>query len=344
VAFKFIRYTQPAWYFNVLPKAEAVVATAAYHPQLLPLPDNNQLKEDTGFETAAARNADIGYRAWHNGFLLAGEKNIVEKVNSQAAISLTDEYRFLTKYWGSKWALFALIVRLFSFKNPFKEIPAFNKGKQTKAADLYSELYDWSGYDNFQSSLVQSNPFVTVVIPTLNRYEYLKDVLEDLEKQSYKNFEVTVVDQSENFTATFYEGYQLKLNVIHQEAKELWTARNRAVKESKADYLLFYDDDSRIDAYWIEHHLKCIDFFNVIFLQGFLSQPLAAKFLKAIIIFVGQINLIAAMQWLNELYLRKSVCSIYSLINKAWAIANLESELIPVDLKVSPILLPKDYI
>jgi glycosyltransferase involved in cell wall biosynthesis len=29
-------------------------------------------------------------------------------------------------------------------------------------------------------------PLVSVIIPTLNRYVYLKDVMEDLEKQDYK--------------------------------------------------------------------------------------------------------------------------------------------------------------
>jgi glycosyltransferase involved in cell wall biosynthesis len=262
VAFQFIKYTQPAWYFNTLPRADGIIPTATYHPALLPLPDGIQFNADNSFETEAARNKDIGYRAWHNGFLLKGDKQVVEEINKMSTVSLTDEYRFITKYWGSKWSLFALVVRLLSFKNPFQEIIAFNKGKRIKQTDLYNGLYNWSAYHSFQSTLIQSQPFVTVVIPTLNRYEYLKNVLEDLEKQSYKNFEVTVVDQSENFNAQFYEGYDLKLNIIHQQAKELWTARNRAIKESKADYLLFYDDDSRIDEDWIEHHLKCIDFFK----------------------------------------------------------------------------------
>ena len=279
--FQFIKYTQPAWYFNILPKANGIIPTAIYHPQKLPLPNNLQLSADKVFETLEAQYADIGFRAWHNGFLLQGNKNIVEEIDTTSKISLADEYKFLNKYWGNKWALFALIIRLFSFKNPVKEIAAFNKSKKIKQADLYNELYDWSVYNNFQSNLIQTQPFVTVIIPTLNRYEYLKDVLEDLEKQSYKNFEVTIVDQSENFNAKFYEGYNLKLNIIHQQAKELWTARNRAVKESKATYLLFYDDDSRIDEHWIEHHLKCIDFFECDISAGVSISTIGGKVSKS---------------------------------------------------------------
>ena len=56
--------------------------------------------------------------------------------------------------------------------------------------------------------------------------------------------------------------FNLKLNVIHQKEKLLWTARNNAVKATTANYLLFFDDDSRVDKDWISQHLKCIDFFK----------------------------------------------------------------------------------
>jgi GT2 family glycosyltransferase len=90
----------------------------------------------------------------------------------------------------------------------------------------------------------------------------LKDVLEDLEKQDYQNFEIIVVDQSAPFNGEFYKTFNLKLNVIHQKERLLWTARNSAVKATKADYLLFFDDDSRVEKDWISQHLKCLDYFN----------------------------------------------------------------------------------
>src|SRR4029079_629545 len=90
----------------------------------------------------------------------------------------------------------------------------------------------------------------------------LQDALYDLEQQSYKNFELIVVDQSEKFDQSFYARFKLQLKVIQQKEKLLWTARNRAVKSTTAEYLLFFDDDSRVEPDWIEQHLKCIDFFD----------------------------------------------------------------------------------
>jgi glycosyltransferase involved in cell wall biosynthesis len=101
-----------------------------------------------------------------------------------------------------------------------------------------------------------------VIIPTLNRYEYLKDVLEDLEQQDYQNFEVIIVDQSEPFQNAFYDDFKLDINLIYQEEKALWLARNTAIRESKGDIIMLSEDDVRIEKNWIGEHLKCLDFFE----------------------------------------------------------------------------------
>jgi glycosyltransferase involved in cell wall biosynthesis len=84
----------------------------------------------------------------------------------------------------------------------------------------------------------------------------------DLESQNYKTFEVIIVDQSDDFNVDFYQSFNLEIQLIHQKEKALWLARNTAVRKSKGDYILLFDDDSRVDEDWILHHLKCLDFFN----------------------------------------------------------------------------------
>jgi glycosyltransferase involved in cell wall biosynthesis len=118
---------------------------------------------------------------------------------------------------------------------------------------------------------------VSVIIPTLNRYPYLKDVLKDLEQQDYSNFEVIVVDQSEPFQEEFYDEFQLNINLIHQEEKALWLARNTAIKQSKGEYILLFDDDSRVDKDWITQHLKTLDFFKADLSSGVSISTQGAK-------------------------------------------------------------------
>ena len=91
---------------------------------------------------------------------------------------------------------------------------------------------------------------------------YLKDVLKDLEQQDYSNFEVIVVDQSEPFNAAFYDNFKLEINIIRQEEKALWLARNTAIKNAKGAFIALSEDDVRIKPNWISMHLKCLDFFK----------------------------------------------------------------------------------
>ncbi len=236
---------------------------------------------DDGYETESARYADIGYRAWNNGCLTVSNQEAEQVINSLPRPTLKDEYRFIIKYWGKHWALMALAARLFTFKNPFKEIAAFIHSSKTKRYALHNQLYNVDAYHRFQSPLVQQQPLVSVIIPTLNRYEYLKDVMLDLEKQTWKNFDVIVVDQSTPFNESFYKQFNLNINAIAQEEKLLWTARNRAIKTSTADYLLFFDDDSRVEPDWIEQHVKTIDFFNAGISAGVSLSTVGGKIPKS---------------------------------------------------------------
>ena len=101
-----------------------------------------------------------------------------------------------------------------------------------------------------------------MIIPTLNRYKYLKDVLKDFEKQDYTNFEIIVVDQSEPFQQDFYKRFNLNINLIRQEEKALWLARNKAIKNAKGNLIALSEDDVRIQPNWISNHLKGLDFFD----------------------------------------------------------------------------------
>jgi glycosyltransferase involved in cell wall biosynthesis len=148
--------------------------------------------------------------------------------------------------------------------------------------DKHLEINHW---DTFKSILIESNPKVSVIIPTLNRYSFLKNILNDLEKQTYKNFEVVIIDQSEPFNKDFYNEYSLEINSIYQEEKALWLARNTGIKVSKSDYVLFCEDDIRVPIQWIENHIKALDFFNAdistgVFFPEFSQIPKQSNFFR----------------------------------------------------------------
>jgi GT2 family glycosyltransferase len=259
--FSFIQYTQPGWYFNLQPTAEIFSSTAFL--KNFTQTNGVEIEIDNHYETDAAKQADIGYRLWNMGVLLQANNTEMETIKSLGKPSINDEYRFVAKYWGKLWCYVALGCRLAAFKNPFKEVDACFKAAATPRFLLHKEIFNHTdSYTTFQSSLLVQQPLVSVIIPTLNRYIYLKDVLEDLEKQLYTNFDVIIVDQTEDFNENFYQQFNLNLTVIQQNEKLLWTARNLAIKKSTANYFLFFDDDSRVEPNWISEHLKCIEYFN----------------------------------------------------------------------------------
>lgn len=270
--FSFIRYTQPAWQFNLQPDAAGNCATCYFNGTVW-----GDETPDERYETESAQKADLGYRLWNKGVLLTATKDDIEALHRLPKPSLRDEYTFVRKYWGNTWASYALLIRLLTLHNPYREVAAYRSTKKVTRINPYAGPCLPLGYAAFQSPLVQSAPLVTVIIPTLNRYAYLADVLGDLAQQRYRNFEVIVVDQSDQFEEHFYSGYDLSIKLIRQKEKLLWTARNRAINHSEADYLLFFDDDSRVGPDWIEQHLKCLDFFESDISAGVSLPPTGQK-------------------------------------------------------------------
>lgn len=255
--FKFIRYTQPSWQLNILPQTNTSFASCYIKQE-----DVSEGLIDARFETLSARLADAGYNLCIRGKFLRSTVLDVKQQNTLPPPTLKDEYTFIRKYWGTPWATFALLVRLFTFKNPLKEAAAYFGTSKVKRINAHQQPYIDDSYSSFQSPLIAAAPLVAVIIPTLNRYVYLKDVLLDLEKQTYKNFEVIIFDQSDNFNEEFYNQFSVPIKLHHQKEKLLWTARNNAVRATTAEYLLFFDDDSRVDQNWIAEHIKCIDFYK----------------------------------------------------------------------------------
>lgn len=264
--FKFIRYVQPGWQFNLNPKVDGPFASCypAIHSERgdnhVTVYDNEQVDEI--FETDSARLGELGYRLWNKGYLLQSSKEEQALFEQMTPPSLKDEYRFIRKYWGTGWTFYAYLLRLGGMHNIFKETKAFLETRNVRRINPFEHSVERSDYDQYDSALVGTAPLVAVIIPTLNRYDYLKDVLLDLEAQNYPNFEVIIVDQSMPYNEAFYEPFKLRLKIIRQEERLLWTARNRAVDETASHFLLFFDDDSRVASDWIVQHLKCLDYFD----------------------------------------------------------------------------------
>jgi glycosyltransferase involved in cell wall biosynthesis len=249
--FEFLKYIQPANYYrliNRIPHAVLVDDSGS----------NTGLKNS--YSDVQTAKLDVLYQSLQSGKIPSKEQNRNPLQDSRIT-NVKDNYVFIRRFFSPLQLIYVLIVRILSFKNPLFELYAFfNALVTSKRVSIEPQNYnDWNA---FEGILIKENPLVSVIIPTLNRYEYLKDVLADLELQDYQNFEVIVVDQSEPVDAKFYEGWKLKIQLIQQEEKALWLARNRAIKSANGNFIALTEDDVRLRPDWITEHLKCIDYFN----------------------------------------------------------------------------------
>ncbi len=215
------------------------------------------MQPDSGYDSDIATEYDLSWQAVLLGYI--GDHKTYERIE---ILSVKDNYYFIRKYFHAAWVAYVLLLRLLSFRNPIKEIRAWFSTRHIKQLTDSSNPISYPSYTNFESALIERTPKVSVVIPTLNRYNYLKDVLVDLEQQDYKNFEVIVVDQSEPYNEAFYEAYDLDFKLINQKEKALWLARNTAIKMASGEFIALSEDDVRIESDWVTSHLKCLDFFN----------------------------------------------------------------------------------
>jgi glycosyltransferase involved in cell wall biosynthesis len=255
--FPFLNYVNPIWYFNL--------PVLGKHPyfvdyESLASSEKELIDWDGQYSDLNAAKRDAAYQMWHKGFI-KGPQNAL-KLEPDAE-NLADNYRFIRRHFHPIWSYYILGLRIMGFHPLLAEWMAFRSQSKVKRLALYASVYPHeAGFVHFESPLLRLAPKVSVIIPTLNRYEHLANALHDLELQEYPNFEVIVIDQSRPFQADFYSKFKLKLQVKQQEAKALWKARNTAIKLADADFLLLFDDDSRVESDWISSHLKCLDYFQ----------------------------------------------------------------------------------
>ena len=100
---------------------------------------------------------------------------------------------------------------------------------------------------------VENNPIVSVIMPTYNRPDMLKEALKSVFSQTYRDFEVIVVndggvDVMETIDPLNNEGKIIYLH--HKDNMGRSAARNTGLKAARGKYIAYLDDD---DIYYPNH-------------------------------------------------------------------------------------------
>lgn len=95
--------------------------------------------------------------------------------------------------------------------------------------------------DNAKNSLL-----VSVVIPCYKQAHFLHEAIESVLNQTYRNFEIIVVDDGSPDNASEVAARYPEVRCVRQENRGLPGARNAGFYLSKGDYLKFLDSDDRL--------------------------------------------------------------------------------------------------
>lgn len=101
------------------------------------------------------------------------------------------------------------------------------------------------------------NELITIMIPAYNAERYIGRCLESLQKQSYRDIEVVIVnDGSKDSTQRIceeYAGKDSRFRVINQKNGGEGAARNTGLREAKGQFLCFVDADDYVNADFVEN-------------------------------------------------------------------------------------------
>lgn len=98
-----------------------------------------------------------------------------------------------------------------------------------------------------------TDPLVSVIMPVYNRAGTIRRAVDSVLNQNWKNLELIVVDDGSNDDSVkILQSYGDNLNLIIQENKGAYFARNHALKYVNGEFIAFIDSDD----YWLPHRIS----------------------------------------------------------------------------------------
>ena len=214
---------------------------------------------DLDYENLQISALDFGFNTLrYQGAVSLYVKGLFDGVIEEVNISAKDRYTFYIKNFKRSHSIYMLFRR--GFWKP-KELMSF-----------------WFAKNNFyfknksivlkprELNQIKGEPKVSYIIPTMMRQDFTLNLLNDLENQTYKPFNVIVVDATPDNIRdeSLYNASNYSFTVIFkwQTTKGSCRARNEAIDLCTGDYIVFGDDDIRIQPNFIENHIRLLQTYN----------------------------------------------------------------------------------
>ncbi|HRY82213.1 MAG TPA: glycosyltransferase [Candidatus Moranbacteria bacterium] len=149
-------------------------------------------------------------------------------------------------------------------KKQFQRNYDFEKKMLCKNTDdpetLSARIYEATRLDSIVLNIITEKPFVSVIVPVYNDLERIKVCIECLLNQSYPKdkYEIIIIDNnSSDSTPEIIKKYPVKL-LFEKEIQSSYAARNRGIRESKGEIIIFTDSDCQPAENWIENGIATL--------------------------------------------------------------------------------------
>jgi GT2 family glycosyltransferase len=263
---RMIDYVDPVWRFNRDPAPEieatswrlslgACLARAAVLDRLG--------GPDPAFQTLAGASLELGHRWIRRGALMRHVAALLPDGPPDIPppdIPLDDEIRFLRLRYGRVWTAWACWRRWRLGGAPAETLRAYRRPQAAGVAGPAAHLHE-----PVDAALIERYPTVSILIPTLDRYPHLFNLLDQLRRQTVRPLEIVVVDQTNrgerdpNWPERFAD---LPLRVLWRDEAGQCSSRNAGLAQARGETVLFLDDDDEVEPDLIARHLAFLARFD----------------------------------------------------------------------------------
>jgi len=197
----------------------------------------------------------ISHMGTTRGALHYSEPNLcTKKIDDIKQESLLETLNFIKNFLGMRWVVYTSLLYYIQHKKNFL----------TLVRRIFSKKYSFDIqnlkdlYDEVDSESIDENDTIDVLIPTLGRKEFLKDVLDDLSQQTLLPKNVIIVEQHPDtrvsseldYIYTNKWPFTIKHKYIHQLGA--CNARNVGLEELESKWMFAADDDIRFNENLLE--------------------------------------------------------------------------------------------
>lgn len=187
-------------------------------------------------------------------FRLWKEKGILERTEDKFVTwMIHDAYCFIMELSPEirNWASRELVKQIKSLELKYYCIDWYEMEHLKELFDLAKEAKDGKivNGSHFREGFEEKgrDPLVSVIVPTYNVDEYIKQCVDSLLDQTYKNIEVICVDDGSTDNTVpilkFMQEKDRRLKLIQQEHAGVSAARNKGLDVARGKYISFVDSD-----------------------------------------------------------------------------------------------------